>query len=331
MSRGLKHAVKTMSNVHRPDGRSNVFLFSTPRSGSTWLMELIWTQPAFKYCNQPLSLFNPLVRKHLGTDRWEALYEGEFTPTLERYFKEISEGRIRFANPNPLRGHYRFVTHRIVIKEIHGCADRIDWVRDTFNARVAYLIRHPIAVAISSERFPLIGAFLGTAYRDHFSHEQLVVADRLAKSDTPLELGVLSWCLQNSVPLREASDDWALVTYEQLVVDPAPVIHDLAAKLELPAPGRMMDALTVPSVNVKIKSSEETQHLLYETAADRRPDLVDKWRRRVDEDEEARAMDILGTFGLDVYTRGDVFPADWAWIPKRSGAGEDRRTDVTSP
>jgi sulfotransferase family protein len=329
MSRGLKHAVKSISNIHRADGRPNVLLFSTPRSGSTWLMELIWTQPSFKYCNQPLSLFNPLVRKHLGLDRWEALYESDSIPTLERYFRELCEGRLRFTNPSPLRGHYRPITHRIVFKEIHGCADRINWFRDTFNARIAYLIRHPIAVAISSEQFPMLDAFLGTAYRDHFSHEQLGFADRIVTSGSPLEQGVLSWCLQNSVPLREASDDWAVVTYEQLVVDPAPVIHELAAKLELPAPDRMRDALTVPSVNVKIKSSEETQHLLYETKSDRRPDLVNKWRRKIGASEEARAMEILSTFKLDVYRRGDVFPADWAWIPG-GPALEGRRTDAIS-
>ncbi len=331
MSRGLKHAVKSMSNIHRPDERSNVFLFSTPRSGSTWLMELIWTQPSFKYCNQPLSLFNPLVRKHLGTDRWEALYESDFTPTLERYFRAFCEGRLQFANPSPLRGHYRPVTHRIVFKEIHGCADRINWFRDTFDARIAYLIRHPIAVAISSEQFPLLDAFLETEYRNHFSHEQLSLAHRIATAGSPLERGVLSWCLQNAVPLRESSDDWAVVTYEQLVVDPAPVIDELAAKLELPAPDRMRDALAVPSVNVRIKSSEETQHLLFETGVDRRPDLVNKWRRKVDADEEARAMEILEAFDLNVYTRDDVFPAGWAWIPPRAPIEVDRRTDAIRP
>ena len=66
----IKDIVKPMSNVHRPDGRPNVFLFSTPRSGSTWLMELIWTQPGFKYVNQPLSLLNPRVRRHLGISDW---------------------------------------------------------------------------------------------------------------------------------------------------------------------------------------------------------------------------------------------------------------------
>ena len=74
----------------------------------------------------------------------------------ERYFDDFVAG-LGFTNPNPLRGHYRPITHRIVFKEIHGLADRINWFRDTFNARVVYLVRHPIAVTISSERFPLLG------------------------------------------------------------------------------------------------------------------------------------------------------------------------------
>lgn len=329
MSRGLKHAVKALSNVHRPDGTPNVLLFSTPRSGSTWLMELIWTQPGFKYCNQPLSLFNPHVRRHLGIDRWEALYEESSVPTFERYFADIFAGRVRFANPNPLRGHYRPVTRRIVVKEIHGLADRIAWFGSTFDARIVYLLRHPIAVAISSERFPLLGAFLETSYREHFSGEQLILADRIASLGSHLEQGVLSWCLQNAVPLRASTDDWAVVTYEQMVVEPEPVITELARTLSLPAPDRMRAALTVPSVNVKIKSSEETQHLLYETAAERRPDLVDKWRRRVDASDEARAMEIVEVFGIDTYTAGDVFPADHAWIPARS-PGEHRSDAISS-
>jgi Sulfotransferase domain len=316
MPHAVKRLVKSVSNVHRPDGRANVLLFSTPRSGSTWLMELIWTQPGFKYCNQPLSLINAQVRLELGLNGWGELYDERSVPTLERYFDDICAGRLRFANPSPLRGHYRPVTHRIVFKEIHGLADRIDWFSDRFDARVAFLVRHPIAVAISAERFPLLGTFLTTAYRNHFTSEQITFANRVAADGSHVERGVLSWCLQNAVPLRDMSDDWALVTYEQLVIEPEPVIGELADKLELPEPDRIAEALTVPSVNVKIKSTDETRQLLYEGTRDRRPHLIEKWRQRVDEAEERRAMRALDVFGLDVYRAGDVFPAPWAWLPR---------------
>ena len=314
----VKRLVKSVSNVHRPDGQPNVLLFSMPRSGSTWLMELIWTQPGFKYCNQPLSLINPRVRSELGINGWGELYDEATLPTLERYFDDISAGRVRFANPNPLRGHYRPVTHRIVFKEIHGLADRVGWFRDRFDARVAFLVRHPVAVAISSERFPLLGTFLTTSFRDHFSSEQIAFANRVAADGSHVERGVLAWCLQNAVPLREMTDDWAFVTYEQLVIDPEPVVRELANKLELPEPERMTHALTVPSVNVRTKSTEQTRQLLYEESAERRPDLVEKWQQQVDASEEARAMRALEVFDIDVYRARDVLPATWAWLPQQS-------------
>jgi hypothetical protein len=52
------------------------------------------------------------------------------------------------------------------------------------------------------------------------SSDQSAFAERILQTGTELEVGVLSWCLQNMVPLRDASDDWAIIAYEQLVLDP---------------------------------------------------------------------------------------------------------------
>jgi hypothetical protein len=321
----VKDLVKPISNIHRPDGRPNVFLFSTPRSGSTWLMELISTQPGFKYINQPLSLINPRVRRHLGISDWLELYSVDATPKIERYFQALCDGRMGFANPNPLRKQYRPVTHRIVFKELHGCADRINWVRDTFNARIVYLIRHPIAVSISRGRFHTLRAFLEGDYRRHLTREQLTFSERVLQTGTELEAGVLSWCLQNLVPLRDATDDWAIITYEQLVLEPDPVIQLLCRKLELPNPERMSDRLIVPSVS-KVKSSSDTRQLLAAGDSDQRARLIDKWRKRVNEPEERRALEILEVFHLDTYRAGDLLPAKWAWIaPQESPRAETRR------
>lgn len=321
MIKSIKRGLKAASNVHRPDGRPNVLLYSTPRSGSTWLMELIWSQPGFKTCNQPLYLEHPAVRSHLGIDDWEELYSVDATEKLRAYLGAICAGRIGFTNPNPLRRYYRPVSHRIVFKEIHAPGDRVNWMRDTFDARVVYLVRHPIAVTISSERWPTLPALIHSDYRRHFTPEQLTQAQRILDEGNDLDRGVLMWAMHNSVPLREATEDWAIVSYEQLVLDPEPVIRALAEKLELPEPDRMRRRLGVPSVNVRFKSTEETRRLLNEGEADERPFLVEKWRKKVDRESEARVMGILEAFGIDVYRDGDVLPGARAWIGPRPEAG----------
>ncbi len=56
----LKNAIKMCASIHIPDGRPNVFLLSLPRSGSTWVAELVATQPGFKWCLEPFNLRKPV-------------------------------------------------------------------------------------------------------------------------------------------------------------------------------------------------------------------------------------------------------------------------------
>jgi hypothetical protein len=70
----LSRVVRSVSNRHRPDGRPNVLIFTAPRSGLTWLMELIASQPGFKHCNEPLDLRHPDVVRGLGIREWNDLY-----------------------------------------------------------------------------------------------------------------------------------------------------------------------------------------------------------------------------------------------------------------
>lgn len=312
MSIEIKQIIKSSSNIHRPDGGPNVFLFSMPRSGSNWLMELVWSQPWFKPCNEPLDLRKPLIKQNLGINSWQDLYDQRSTLALHKYFKAFCNGRLHFMNPNPVHRYYRPLTHRIVFKVIHGGEDRINWFRDTFNGRIVLLIRHPIAVSLSREVYPRLHALLTSDYRRHLSDDQLNYALKIFDSGTKLEHGVLSWCLQNMVPLQDATHDWVIVSYEQLVQDPLPALAHLAERLGLPKPERMTKQLNTPS-GVKAKSDEETQKVL-EHETKKRAWLVEKWREKVGKTEESQLMDMLKRFGLDIYTGGNLLPAERFWI-----------------
>lgn len=300
-----KNVIKSATNIHRPAGRPDVFLCSTPRSGSTWLMELIWSQADFKACNEPLDVRNPLVRRYLGIADWTDLYNRSALPILRRYFQAISTGRLHALDPVPLRGNYRPVTHRIVFKIIMGGEERINWFRETFNGQIVYLIRHPIAVSLSREYYPRIGTMLNSDYGRHFTTDQISLAQRILETGSKLEQGVLAWCLENAVALRAATDDWLIIAYEDLILDPQPVIAQLAERLDLPEPERMLRRLLVPSA-VKAKSNRETQQAL-ERGTDRRW-LIEKWRTHVGDSEERQVMGILEHFQIDIYRPGELVP-----------------------
>jgi sulfotransferase family protein len=317
----IEHIVKAVSNVHRPDGRPNVFVFSHPRSGSTWLMELIWSQPGFKHCNEPLNVDNPYVGRYSKIDDWRFLYSRDSLPVIHEYFTGFCDGRLQFKNPNPISRYYRPVTRRIVFKEIHGGLDRINWFAESFNGRPVYLVRHPIAVSVSKRTVRHLRDLLASDYARHFASGQLNYARDIAESGTKLEQDVVLWCLHNAVPLKQATPEWSLVSYEQLVLDPDPVIDYLAARLDLPRPDRMRMRLLTPS-GVRRKSNLETQTFLRRGEARERGWLVEKWRERIDERQERHVMKILDRFELDVYQYGEVLPAPRIWIQRRRADSE---------
>ena len=310
----LKTVVKILANRHRPEKAPDVFLFSTPRSGSTWLMELIWSQPRFKPCNEPFNLRNPAVRRHLGLTLWEALYDEAHLPEIACYVRGFRSGKLRFLNINPIHRYYRPITSRLVFKIIHAGEGLVPWFEKTFNGRIVFLIRHPIAVSLSRELTPRLDALLNSEYRHHFKDAQIVEANRIVRHGSPLERKILSWCLQNVVPLRYLADKGAIVTYEQLVLDPEPVLRKLAHSLDLPQPQRMLDALTIPSL-VKGKSDLETQKLLAQRGrSGDRAVLVEKWRKHVTVSEERTLMCILEVFDLNAYHYGHIRPDQSLWI-----------------
>jgi hypothetical protein len=285
-------------------------------------MELIWSQPTFKYCNEPLNLNNPYVVRYSRIDDWTFLYSQDSLPAIYEYFKGFCEGRLQFNNPNPFKRYYRPITRRIVFKEIHGGLDRMNWFADSFNGRLVHLIRHPIAVSISKKTVRHLDELLHSDYTRHFTSKQLNYARRIAESGSKLERDVLLWCLHNALPLKQATTDWSLVSYEQLVIDPDPVIEHLALRLDLPKPDRMRMRLLTPS-GVRRKSTLETREFLRRKDAQARRWLVEKWREDVDERQERHAMEILDRFDLDVYQCGEILPAPRMWIQGR-GADSER-------
>ena len=315
--RPLWETFKMLLTVHRPDGSPNIFLFTVARSGSTWLMEIILSQPGGKRSREPFNLLRPEVCEHLGITEWAELFNAGSEEKIVRYIEAISSGKLRdwrFRHAHPLRSNFYFLTWRTVFKIIHYGHDRINWFRDTFNGRIVYLLRHPIPVSLSRPAHLELEVLITSDYRRHFTASQLELARQIVATGDKFERGVLDWCLRNSVPLRQATPDWCIVTYEQLVLDPGPVIHHLADRLDMHNLRRMKSRLPVASGSTHL-SDQATRGML---AKSRTPEvkrwLVEKWRPQVSRQQAARAREVLDEFGIDEYQVGDTLPAKRLWI-----------------
>ncbi|MEE3326555.1 MAG: sulfotransferase [Myxococcota bacterium] len=306
-------ALRSASNRHRPGTRPNVFVFTTPRSGSTWLMEMIHTQPRFKQCSEPLDLRIPGIAQRLGISDWEALYQDANWPRIQAYFEGLCAGRIHFLNQSPFSPHYRPLTSRLLAKVLHGGEARIGELARACNARVVLLLRHPIPVSLSREFTPRLEAFLTSDYSRHFSEEEIQFAWEVVRGGSRLEKGVLDWCLQNAVPLRQAEEDWVVISYEELVLAPEPVLATLADRLQLEDRALMESGLLKPSATVRKSDAVTAEFLKGPRVGDESWWLVTKWREKVAEEEERSVMRILERFGIDQYRFGEVLPRPPLW------------------
>ena len=313
----VKNFIKAVSNRHSPGNEPDVFVFATPRGGSTWFMELICSQKGFRYCSEPLDVRSDQVRRYSRIETWEELYEPGTEVKFRRYFDGIIDGRISFRNPNPFRQHYRPFTQRMVFKLIHGGMDRINWFRDEVNARVVLCLRHPVPVTLSRIEYPFLNRFLSSSFHEQFTNQQLRYTEDIIRSGTKLQKGVVAWCVHNSVPLRSIEDDWAVVTYEQAVVQPKPLIDHLCQKLELPDPNRIYKQLSVPSRSVVLSDGETRQMLKQGEVAQDRKILIQKWVKRVGDQELSSVQDILDTFDIDAYRADKILPGDRYWIGEK--------------
>jgi hypothetical protein len=304
-------AIRRACNLHRQGPAPSVAIMSTPRSGSTWLMELIRTQPGFKSVEEPLNLRTPAVVRHLGVDDWSEMYGPAAAATLEGYFRGFLDGRLRFMDHRPLAPHHRWVTNRIVFKILHGAEDQTSMLRG-LGLDLVHLLRHPLPVALSRRELPRLPALLSDANLSRFPGDVAEFALARCRDGDDLERAVVAWCLQNA-PLL-ASEGITLVTYEQLVVEPETVINHLSHTLALPEPARMLSSVRVPS-HSHAPADDRRRSVLQSGGATDAAGLVDTWRNDLAAGEARRLMDTVSAFGIGVYRFDDPMPAHQYLIP----------------
>lgn len=232
-------------NRHRPSVKPNVLIFSLPRSGSTWLQELIWSQPEFKYVNEPLNLKGPRLQNKSRINGFNELYTNEVRDKVVDYFKGFIEGKHHFMNPNPLRKHSRLFTSRIVFKVIHGGEFFINDIAQQTNSKILYLLRNPIAVALSRKQIPRTEELTSDFVLSKFNLDEQKFAKEIIHNGSDMEKKIMLWCIQNKFALQQRTSNWLVLSYERLTCYPEKVLTALAEHCELPELEIMIERVNI--------------------------------------------------------------------------------------
>jgi len=142
----------------------------------------------------------------------------------------------------------------------------------------------------------------------------LAYSEKIVQSGTLLQKYILNWCIENLVPLRFHNDfrSWLVVTYEELIVNPAGVLGLLYDRLSLTDWNRMVRSYRRPSTSSAFVTREKMQHLRTARIPGTRgrTGLIKKWKDRVSNAEEKAAFEVLDRFHIPAYRYGSFLPDD---------------------
>lgn len=310
----LRTLTKNLLNNHRPGGCDNAIILSTPRSGSTWLTELVLSDKRFKICDEPFNVRDLEVQKYLGISSWDELYSNHFRVNAMEYLSALAEGkkyRGTLGKLMPIHNGNRFVTSRIVFKILHCCENWVDEMGMSARAKTIFLIRHPIPVSLSRKTLPRLRTFLESDFKMNLTDDQLDLALGIMEKGDHLQRSMLSWSLQNFIPLTHRSETFLTLTYEQLVMDPIPAVQLLQRHFALEDLDGILAHLDTPSSTTVLSNRATQEKLKYGYDRDY---LVSRWKKEVDDSKERQLMEIPSIFGISCYRFSSLLPDTEFWI-----------------
>jgi hypothetical protein len=280
----------------------------SPRSGTTWLAELLRELPRYKFLNEPLYLPNsPEARA--ANFGWRTVLSPEVEdPQAQAFFSDVLSGRV----PHGPRWHYRAdspfgrlweqaTRDRLVVKFCRA-GRLLHWLCNRFVVRgTVMIIRHPCAVLASQ----LEHGGWDAEHLDHpvessdaFGQVPPEVRERFSGIfdgvTTRLEVMATVWCLDYYLPLVEHShgeNPWHLVTYERLVLDGRSemkrVLSSVGAEMTGPIHEQLDEAATYASEDLALRDKQRQ---------------LSKWQDRLTQQQVDRVLEIVSAFGLDFYT-----------------------------
>lgn len=311
--------------------RDTIILAGSPRSGTTWLMEILRIIPRYTTLFEPL---NPLylpksfevgfrsrtylppeedwskgeehLRKILTSRPLYDFSSFEKRDTKKNLHKMISN-YLDQLKPEILMHH--LVGNKLLVKFIR-LNRLLPWVAKRFQLRsMIFIIRHPCAVVDSQLKTGFCGYHPNNPpYRDIYPTQKNILDEaskiegfntsllkRLKEIKTREEIVAASWCLDNFIPLSFPKPyPWTVVIYEKLMKDGVREINRLFNEIgEKHVRRSAFKHLKIPSMVIQKGESEIV------TKADIQ---LSKWKKSLSEKQIDRILSIVSAFGLDFYT-----------------------------
>lgn len=295
MARGLTNcAIGRLGGRHKAKPRDALIVAGYPRSGTTWVTELLASVPGTGVIFEPLSIEHVRGARTAGLDWQNFRAPDEDWPEGRAFIGRVLGGEVLTpwtASAMSLR--QTASVRRWVIKMVRA-NQMLGWIARNFSTKpAALIIRHPCAVLASRESrgwptptFPPSNPRFFAA----FPH----LEDYVGSRSYPEEHFATRWCMNYYAPLNlPAPRPFIELFYENLLTDPVRELRPLLEAWDMSLSDDARELAMRPS----LKASAE----LAASGAG-----LGRWRTKLSEKRSRRVLAVLNEFGLDFYSESDL-------------------------
>jgi hypothetical protein len=308
----LRFCEKIVFSKKKIDLHETILIAGVPRSGTTWLMDIIKNIPGYTWFFEPINpVWFPESFK-IGFKSRTYLPAEKDWQDGEEFLKKVFTGKVYSRIPpyllDPKETACRLLGHKLIVKTIR-LNRLLPWINKRFKLRdILLIIRHPCAVIASQmntgfygyhpsfppyyDAFPSIKNILDEASEIYGLNDGIL--NRLQKIKTKEEILAAAWCLDYIVPLKVRKPfPWKIVFYEELVKNGKKVVEDLLYKLgERKIIDSVVKRLNKPSVVAPKGSTKFIRSNIQ----------LSKGRRVLSDKQVNRILKVVADFGLNFYS-----------------------------
>lgn len=284
------------------DTLSSILIFSEPRGGSTWLMEILSKLP------KTAAIFEPF-HSHYGAidtytwgnhydknDNWENGIKGIYDILNANKFDSYQLERSPWN---------KILSARQLVFKCVMATPILPWIVENFklNYKPIFILRHPLAVASSTlenlykreEKINVDHKWVPTGYNKKLydKHSDLFAEDR-----PMMEQLIARWCINNHYILQQ-EQKWITIHYEQMLLEPQKTLSHIFREWDMAPPKDIFSDIDRPS------HSDFTGDF----RKDKNEQLL-KWINKNTQGDLDRYQHILDRFEIDIYKMHQPLPAN---------------------
>lgn len=275
-----------------------VFIAGSPRSGTTWVQELV------NYRQDHRVVFEPFWGRKVPVcacfRNWQYLRASTDDPQLLRVAESVISGELHNDWIDQLNTDR--VYYKRLVKDVRANL-MLPWLHAHFpDMPIILVIRHPFAVVSSQLRLDwrMRPADL-LAQQDLVSDHLAPVRSEIEVCTDAFDRNMFLWCIENSVPLKTlAPGALSVVFYERLLLEPEHECRRLFDRIGYEYQEEVLQHFDRPS-----------QLSVYDSPIKTGADPIASWQKDAEEGQILRMLELLRLFGLEkIYSEAAMPLAD---------------------